>query len=52
LTLSAVRDTTGGLRWHWRAFWRQRRWRETTRLIAEWLETTQPVSKHLLLIDE
>lgn len=48
--MSAVRDTTGGLRWHWRAFWRQRRWRETTRLIAEWLETTQPVSKHLLLI--
>lgn len=48
--MSAVRDTTGGLRWHWRAFWRRRRWRETTRLIADWLATTQPASRHLLLI--
>jgi hypothetical protein len=48
--LSAARDTTGGLSWHWRAFWRQRRWRETTRLIAEWLDSTAPVSQHLLLI--
>ena len=48
--MSAVRDTTGGLRWHWRAFWRRRRWRDTTAQIADWLATTQPASKHLLLI--
>ena len=48
--MSVVRDTTGGLRWHWRAFWRRRRWRDTTRLIADWLDTTTPASTHLLLI--
>ncbi len=48
--MSAVRDTTGGLRWHWRALWRRRRWREATRLIADWLAGTQPASRHLLLI--
>lgn len=48
--MSAARDKTGGLRWHWRAFWRRRRWRETTHLIADWLDGTAPVSQHLLLI--
>ena len=48
--MSAVRDTTGGLRWHWRAFWRRNRWSETTTQIADWLATTQPASKQLLLI--
>ena len=44
------RDTSGGLRWHLRALWRRRQWRDTTRQIAEWLDTTQPASRHLLLI--
>ena len=44
------RDSTGGLRWHLRALWRRRQWRDTTRQIAEWLDTTQPASRHLLLI--
>jgi hypothetical protein len=48
--LSADRDTTGGLRWHLRAFWQRRRWQSTSALIADWLETTRPASSHLLLI--
>jgi hypothetical protein len=48
--LSADRDTTGGLRWHLRAFWQRRRWHPTSALIADWLETTRPASSHLLLI--
>ena len=48
--LAETRDTTGGLRWHLRALWRRRQWHETTRQIAEWLDTTQPASRHLLLI--
>ena len=48
--MPSSRDTTGGLRWHLRALWRRRQWRDTTRQIAEWLDTTQPTSKHLLLI--
>ncbi len=43
-------DTTGGLRWHLRAFWQRRRWRATTRLIADWLDGTQPASRQLVLI--
>lgn len=45
-----MRDTTGGWRWHLRAFWRRRRWRDTTREIADWLDTTQPACAQLLLI--
>jgi hypothetical protein len=48
--LPKPRDSTGGLRWHVRALWRRRQWRDTTRQIAEWLDTTQPASRHLLLI--
>jgi hypothetical protein len=48
--LPKSRDTTGGLRWHVRALWRRRQWRDTTRQIADWLDTTQPASRHLLLI--
>jgi hypothetical protein len=48
--LSAERDTTGGLRWHVRAFLQRRRWRPTSALIADWLSSTRPVSSHLLLI--
>lgn len=48
--MTALRDTTGGLRWHWRAFLRQRRWRGTTREIADWLDSTQPAHQELLLI--
>ncbi len=48
--MSAVRDITGGLRWHWRAFWRRHQWHTTTQLIADWLDTTQPASDQLLLI--
>ncbi len=44
------RDTTGGLRWHLRAFLQRRRWAATTQLIADWLDSTQPVSRQLLLI--
>jgi len=43
-------DTSGGLRWHVRALWRRSQWRDTTRRIADWLDTTQPASRHLLLI--
>ena len=43
-------DTSGGLRWHLRALWRRGQWRDTTRQIADWLATTQPASRHLLLI--
>ncbi len=46
----ADRDTTGGLRWHLRAFWQRRRWQHTSALIADWLDTTRPASSHLLLI--
>ncbi len=45
-----VRDTTGGLRWHLRAFWRRRRWHATSQQIAGWLQDTQPVHRQLLLI--
>lgn len=45
-----MRDTTGGLRWHGRAFWRRRRWRATSARIADWLDGTQPAGKTLLLI--
>lgn len=48
--MSADRDTTGGLRWHVRAFWQRRRWQPTSALIADWLATTRPASSHLLLI--
>lgn len=48
--MSAVRDTTGGLRWHLRAFWHRRRWRDTTREIAAWLDGTRPVHQELLLV--
>jgi hypothetical protein len=48
--LSADRDTTGGLRWHLRAFLQRRRWRATSALIADWLSGTRPASSHLLLI--
>ncbi len=43
-------DVTGGLRWHLRALRRRRLWSPTTSLIAEWLESVKPASKHLLLI--
>ncbi len=48
--MSADRDTTGGLRWHVRAFWQRRRWQPTSALIADWLASTRPASSHLLLI--
>jgi hypothetical protein len=48
--LSADRDTTGGLRWHIRAFWQRRRWQSTSAQIADWLAGTRPASSHLLLI--
>lgn len=48
--MSAARDTTGGLRWHLRAFWQRRRWQTTSAGIADWLATTRPASSHLLLI--
>lgn len=44
------RDTTGGLRWHLRAFLQRRRWAATSQAIADWLATTQPASTQLLLI--
>ena len=44
------RDTTGGLRWHWRAFLQRRRWAATSAQIADWLDGTQPASTQLLLI--
>lgn len=44
------RDTTGGLRWHWRAFLQRRRWAATSEAIADWLATTRPASTQLLLI--
>ncbi len=44
------RDTTGGLRWHWRAFLQRRRWATTSAQIADWLDSTQPASTQLLLI--
>lgn len=44
------RNTTGGLRWHLRAFWHRKRCRLTTELIADWLDGVQPVSRELLLI--
>ncbi len=48
--MSDVRDTTGGLRWHWRAFWRRHQWRGTSRRIADWLHGTRPACRQLLLI--
>lgn len=45
-----ARDTTGGLRWHLRAFVRRRRWRVTSDLIAHWLEGIHPRHSELLLI--
>lgn len=48
--MPAVRDTTGGLRWHWRAFLRRRHWRTTSERIADWLDGTRPASAELLLI--
>ena len=44
------RDTTGGLRWHLRAFLQRRRWAATSQAIADWLATTRPASSQLLLI--
>ena len=44
------RDTTGGLRWHLRAFLQRRRWAATTDAIADWLASTQPAATQLLLI--
>lgn len=44
-----VLETTGGWRWHWRAFWQRRRWRRTTELIAAWL-AEQPVQQPELLL--
>ncbi len=48
--MSAGVETTGGLRWHWRALRRRFRWRVTSSLIADWLAATRPRSRHLLLI--
>ncbi len=45
-----MRDTTGGLRWHWRAFRRRRHWQDASARIADWLDTTRPASSQLLLI--
>ncbi len=45
-----ARDTTGGLRWHLRAFVRRRRWHLTSDLIADWLATIEPRHDELLLI--
>ncbi len=45
-----ARDTTGGLRWHLRAFLRRGRWRITTDLIAGWLDGIEPRYPELLLI--
>lgn len=45
-----ARDTTGGLRWHLRAFMRRRQWRATSDLIADWLDAIQPLHPELLLI--
>ena len=44
-----MRDTTGGLRWHARAFWQRRRWRLTSQLIAEWLDA-QPLHRRELVL--
>ncbi len=43
-------DVTGGMRWHVRALRRRKLWSPTTKLIAEWLDSVKPASKHLLLI--
>lgn len=48
--MTTDRNTTGGLRWHLRAFWNRKRCRPTTELIALWLDGVQPVSRKLLLI--
>ena len=45
-----MRDTTGGLRWHLRAYWQRRRWQVTTQLIAAWLDEQSPPQQELLLI--
>ena len=45
-----MRDTTGGLRWHLRAYWQRKRWRVTTQLIAQWLDEQHPPQRELLLI--
>lgn len=42
--------TTGGLRWHGRAFMQRKRWQATSENLADWLDQTRPVSSHLLLI--
>lgn len=48
--MANLRNTTGGWRWHLRAFWRRRRWRDTSAHIADWLATTRPAHQQLLLI--
>ena len=48
--MTTDRDTTGGVRWHLRAFWNRKRCRPTSTLIADWLDGVQPVSRELLLI--
>ncbi len=48
--MSAGVESTGGVRWHWRALRRRHRWRATSSLIADWLESTRPRARHLLLI--
>ncbi len=45
-----ARDTTGGLRWHLRAFLRRGQWRETSAQIADWLDQVHPSHPELLLI--
>ncbi len=45
-----ARDTTGGLRWHLRAFLRRGQWRSTSELIADWLDHIHPTHSELLLI--
>ena len=45
-----ARDTTGGLRWHLRAFLRRGQWRPTSELIADWLDGIHPAHAELLLI--
>lgn len=48
--LSALTESTGGMRWHLRALLARQRWHPTSHQIAAWLATTRPASRHLLLI--